>query len=84
MNWFGLLWESAVGGGSFPGASLATSLVSLMPGAIGANALALKLRLGDPSIIVRIVDDSVVLDPRTLPVGSFRDLGLALEQALAE
>ncbi|MBM4187215.1 MAG: L-seryl-tRNA(Sec) selenium transferase [Gemmatimonadetes bacterium] len=57
---------SAVGGGSFPEATLATTLVSVPGGRTGANALALALRLGDPSVMVRVDADRVVLDPRTI------------------
>ena len=59
--------ESAVGGGSFPGALLPTTLVALDPGALGADGLALRLRLGDPAIVTRVAGGRVLLDPRTLP-----------------
>jgi L-seryl-tRNA(Ser) seleniumtransferase len=58
--------ESAVGGGAFPGAVLGTTLVSLDAGEIGANGLALRLRLGAPPVIARVERDRVLLDPRTL------------------
>ena len=58
--------ESAVGGGSFPGAALPTRLVALSPGDIGADALALRLRLGRPPVVTRVADGLVLLDPRTL------------------
>jgi len=58
--------ESAAGGGSFPGAVLPTSLVALSPGALGADALALRLRLGRPPVVARVADGQVVLDARTL------------------
>jgi L-seryl-tRNA(Ser) seleniumtransferase len=57
---------SAVGGGAFPGAVLPTTLVSLDAGEIGANGLALRLRLGAPPVIARVERDRVALDPRTL------------------
>ena len=61
--------ESTVGGGSLPGETLPTSLLSIdateMPG--GANALAANLRRGDPPIIGRIDAERVLLDPRTVP-----------------
>ena len=40
---------SAVGGGAFPTAALPTTLVALDPGSLGADGLALRLRLGDPA-----------------------------------
>ncbi len=67
---------SAVGGGSFPEATLPTTLVTLAAGPRGAHAVALDLRLGDPCVVARVSHDRVVLDPRTLadhelgPVGS--------------
>ena len=61
--------ESTVGGGSLPGETLPTSLLSIdatkMPG--GANALAANLRRGDPRIVGRIDAERVLLDPRTVP-----------------
>ncbi len=61
--------ESTVGGGSLPGETLPTSLLSIdateMPG--GANALAANLRRGTPPIIGRIDAERVLLDPRTVP-----------------
>jgi L-seryl-tRNA(Ser) seleniumtransferase len=74
--------ESAVGGGSFPGAVLATTLVALDAGSLGADGLALRLRLGQPSIVARVANDRLVLDPRTLPEDSFPVVAAAIEQAL--
>jgi L-seryl-tRNA(Ser) seleniumtransferase len=70
--------ESAVGGGSFPGTTLPTFVVALDAGALGAEGLALRLRLGDPAIIARVQGDRVLLDPRTLPEDSFAAIGAAL------
>jgi L-seryl-tRNA(Ser) seleniumtransferase len=58
--------SSAVGGGAFPTAHLPTSLVRLEPADNSAHAVEGKLRHSDPPIIARIVDDAVVLDPRTI------------------
>lgn len=74
--------ESAVGGGSFPGAVLPTTLVALDPGALGADGLALRLRLGDPPVVPRVADGRVLLDPRTLPERSFPDVAAAVRRAL--
>jgi len=61
--------ESTVGGGSLPGETLPTSLLSIdateMPG--GASALAANLRHSTPPIIGRIDAERVLLDPRTVP-----------------
>ena len=75
---------SAVGGGAFPGTELPTTLVALDPGALGANGLALRLRLGEPAVIGRVEQDRVLLDPRTLPPERFEEVGAALERALAD
>jgi L-seryl-tRNA(Ser) seleniumtransferase len=55
---------STIGGGSLPGETLPTSLLSL--GAGGAEALAARLRRGEPPVIGRIEDERVLLDPRTV------------------
>jgi L-seryl-tRNA(Ser) seleniumtransferase len=76
--------SSVTGGGSFPGAALPTTLVVLEPGPRGADALALALRMGTPSVVTRVANGAVVLDPRTLPVERFADLAAALGRALRE
>lgn len=78
--------ESAVGGGSFPTATLPTALVSLDPGPAGADRLAGRLRAGRgrvPPLVARIADGRVLLDPRTLPPGSLDQVVAALESALS-
>ncbi|HSC58471.1 MAG TPA: hypothetical protein VLC11_02840, partial [Gemmatimonadales bacterium] len=74
--------SSSVGGGSFPDAELPTTLVSLDPGALGADGLAIRLRLGRPPVVARVKDGQVLLDPRTLPEAAFADVGAALRRAL--
>jgi L-seryl-tRNA(Ser) seleniumtransferase len=76
--------ESAVGGGSFPGATLPTTLVALHAGRLGPDGLALRLRLGNPAVVARVAGGRVVLDPRTLPDDAADDVGRALRQALLE
>ena len=60
--------HSTIGGGSLPGKTLPTWLVSLdtsgYPG--GADALAAALRRAGTPVIARIEDDRVLLDPRTV------------------
>ena len=57
--------RSMIGGGSLPEESLATRLVALgVEKRVGAARLAARLREG--GIIVRIEDDRVLLDPRTI------------------
>jgi L-seryl-tRNA(Ser) seleniumtransferase len=73
--------ESAVGGGSFPGAVLPTTLVALHAGPLGPDGLALRLRLGDPPVIARVAEDRVLFDPRTLAEETFPLIAQALEAA---
>jgi L-seryl-tRNA(Ser) seleniumtransferase len=57
---------STVGGGSAPGAELATKLVELTHPALTADRIEQYLRAQDPPVIARILNDSVVLDLRTV------------------
>jgi L-seryl-tRNA(Ser) seleniumtransferase len=56
--------RSAVGGGSLPGESLPTHLVALAVEA--PDAMAARLRAGEPPVITRIEGDRLVIDPRTV------------------
>jgi L-seryl-tRNA(Ser) seleniumtransferase len=76
--------ESAVGGGSFPGAVLPTTLVALDAGSLGPDGLALRLRVGEPPVIARVSGGKLLLDPRTLPEESFPAVAAALLEALRE
>ena len=57
--------ESAVGGGAAPDQGLPTWLVAI-DARVPAEELARRLRTGEPAIVARIVEQRVVLDPRTL------------------
>ena len=57
--------EGAVGGGTYPGVTLAGSALSL-EGADGAEELATALRGGTPPVISRIVEGRVIVDLRTV------------------
>ena len=76
--------QSTVGGGSLPGETMPTSLLSIdastMPG--GASSLAAKLRRCSPPIIGRIEDERVLLDPRTTPPHLDETLVRGVSQAL--
>jgi L-seryl-tRNA(Ser) seleniumtransferase len=74
--------QSAVGGGSFAGAVLPTTLVAIAAGPLGPDGLALRLRLGNPAVVARVAEDRVLLDPRTLPPDSFAAVARAIETAL--
>ncbi len=61
--------ESMVGGGSLPGGTLPTRLVSLTPAKGkrgGVQALAAALRRHSPPVIGRIDNDALLLDPRSV------------------
>jgi L-seryl-tRNA(Ser) seleniumtransferase len=62
---------------------LPTTLVALDPGALGADGLALRLRLGEPPIVARVGEGRLLLDPRTLPLRAYPEIGAALRQAMA-
>jgi L-seryl-tRNA(Ser) seleniumtransferase len=74
--------KSAVGGGSFAGATLPTTLVAVDAGELGPDGLALRLRLGNPPIVARVAENKLLLDPRTLPEEIFPTVARSIEAAL--
>src|SRR5713101_7360131 len=62
------LGESTVGGGSLPGETLPTTLLALDAGnvSIPLDELAKRLRLRSLPLIVRILRDALLIDPRTV------------------
>jgi L-seryl-tRNA(Ser) seleniumtransferase len=60
--------ESTVGGGSLPGETLPTTLLALDAGnvSIPLDELAKRLRLRSLPLIVRILRDALLIDPRTV------------------
>jgi L-seryl-tRNA(Ser) seleniumtransferase len=60
--------ESTIGGGSLPGETLPTTLLALDAGhvSIPLDELGKRLRLHSSPIIVRILRDTLLLDPRTV------------------
>ena len=58
--------NSAVGGGAFPGAQLATHLV-LLHSEVSAQELEARLRMGRRPVITRVFMDRIALDLRTVP-----------------
>ena len=75
---------STVGGGSLPGETLPTWLLTIDAGATpgGAKALAARLRAADPPVVARIEDDRVAIDPRTVLPGQEEPLARALRAAV--
>jgi len=61
--------ESTVGGGSWPRERLPTTVVAITPRQGGATDLLARLRAHEPAVIGRIVEERVLLDPRTVLPG---------------
>src|SRR6266568_5113111 len=72
---------SAVGGGSLPEVTLPTRVLAIPSRA--PDALAARLRRGEPAVIGRIEDGALVLDPRAVDPAEDEALLRALRQALA-
>ncbi|HZD60466.1 MAG TPA: L-seryl-tRNA(Sec) selenium transferase [Anaerolineae bacterium] len=70
---------SRVGGGSLPLAELPTTVVSVRSAFASANAVEEALRFNEPPIIVRIKEDAVLLDPRTVQEGEEQEILSAFE-----
>lgn len=75
-----LAGSSQVGSGSLPGEELPTTLVTVERPGTSADRLARSLRLGEPPVFARIVEDRVCLDPRTLLPGDDERIVEALEK----
>ena len=58
--------ESAVGGGAAPTVGVPSVAVALEAGEAGPDALAAALRAGSPPVVVRVADDRLLVDLRTV------------------
>jgi L-seryl-tRNA(Ser) seleniumtransferase len=58
--------EAAVGGGALPLSGLVTRVVAVAVSGLSPDALEKRLRAGEPPVIVRIQNDRVLFDLRTL------------------
>jgi L-seryl-tRNA(Ser) seleniumtransferase len=72
--------ESSVGGGAFPDARVPSVALAF---ARGAERLEEKLRLGDPAVVGRIADGTLLLDLRTVQPDEDDGLVEAVRAALA-
>ena len=72
--------ESVVGGGSTPGQSLPTTLVAVSHERLGAASLEEGLRRHSPPVIVRIENDRVLVDLRTVFEEQESDIVTALNE----
>ena len=59
-------------------------LLALEPKKMSANDLEKKLRLQDPPVVARIVDDKLCLDLRTVMSRELSDLERAIRNSLDE
>jgi chromosome segregation ATPase len=75
---------SRVGGGSLPLEELPTMLVAMAPDHMSANDLEKRLRLQDPPVVARIVDDKLCLDLRTVASRELSDLEKGIRYALLD
>jgi L-seryl-tRNA(Ser) seleniumtransferase len=75
---------SVVGGGSAPETQLPTTLIGVASERMGAHEIEKRLRRGRPPVIVRIVEDRVVLDLRTVAPDDEKDLMEALRNLFDE
>lgn len=73
--------ESAIGGGSLPGQTLES--VGLVVTGPGAEALASRLRAGDPAVVGRLDSRALLLDLRTIDPTDDAALCDAMARALA-
>jgi L-seryl-tRNA(Ser) seleniumtransferase len=78
--------ESTIGGGSLPGETLPTTLLALDAGnvSIPLDELAKRLRLHSSPIIVRILRDALLLDPRTVLEEQDKEIVQALVEELGK
>jgi L-seryl-tRNA(Ser) seleniumtransferase len=72
--------RSVVGGGTTPGATLASFAVGLWRREMGATELAGRLRGLDPPVVGRVSGERVLLDLRTVPEAMDRELGRMLAE----
>jgi L-seryl-tRNA(Ser) seleniumtransferase len=75
--------ESTVGGGSLPGERIATTALAVSPRHGGAADLLRRLREHEPPVIGRIVEERILLDPRTVLPGEDDAIVEAVLAALA-
>ena len=75
--------SSQVGGGALPIQELPTKVLALSPARLSAPELEKRLRNGKPPVVVRIQEDEVLLDLRTVAKEEEKVLIRALKEALA-
>jgi L-seryl-tRNA(Ser) seleniumtransferase len=73
-----VIGSSRVGGGALPLFELPTILLRLTPGRMSANSMENLLKQSDPPIIVRVEQDKVLLDVRTIQEKELRTVAEAI------
>jgi L-seryl-tRNA(Ser) seleniumtransferase len=76
--------RSRAGGGSLPTTDLPTWVVSCVPKFLSLNTLVKELRMGLPSILVRIADGAVILDVRTIAKQEFTYIKDRMQEVLSK
>ncbi len=76
--------SSRAGGGSLPEIDFPTYVVSIKPDNLSVNELEERLRAGNPPIISRIREDSLILDARTVREIDLEELVQGFKSALSE
>jgi L-seryl-tRNA(Ser) seleniumtransferase len=74
--------NSVVGGGSCPGTEIATILVTLRSRSLGPNAIESRLRAWDPPVVIRVENDTALIDLRTVLPGQESQLLDAISAVL--
>jgi L-seryl-tRNA(Ser) seleniumtransferase len=72
-----------VGGGALPLVELPGPVVAVGARGASPDALAARMRAGDPPVVGRIADGRLLLDPRTLADDEVEDAARAVRAALA-
>jgi L-seryl-tRNA(Ser) seleniumtransferase len=76
--------SSRAGGGALPEVDLPTYVVSIKSDEISVNELEERLRKGNPPIIARIKEDSLIIDARTVRDADFEGLVKGIRSALSK
>jgi L-seryl-tRNA(Ser) seleniumtransferase len=74
--------SSQAGGGSLPAVEFPTCVVAIKPEKISVNEMEERLRRGEPAVIARIQENSLVLDARTISDLEIASLVRAVTAAL--
>ncbi|MDQ2746718.1 MAG: L-seryl-tRNA(Sec) selenium transferase [Acidobacteriota bacterium] len=72
--------NSVIGGGSSPTVQLPTTLITLKHAKMSADELEKRLRLSEPPIITRILEDKVLLDLRTVSENEETEMSSVLKE----